>query len=271
MHNPFSEPNLKLRSCYPTPQQQLLLQAALWQGEPAIEAWKKWQINTKLETLDPGSYRMLPLLYHNLSVHGIEHPTLSKMKGVYRHTWAQNQLLLYRITQVLIALQEAEIPTLLLKGAALITLYYQNQGLRPMSDFDLLVPKAKIPQAIDILQALEWLPETIPDFSNHHAHTFKNQGQELDLHWSFIPESIAHPQAEDIWQRAIPCPLPALALSPTDQLFHICVHGFQWNPMPSLRWVADAIVLLKHQPQLDWNRLIDLAICYELVLPLKVG
>ena len=77
---------------WPNPQQELLLRAALLEGEAALSAWQQWQAEADLDHLDYGSFRLLPLLYQNLQRHQIKHPWLPTLKGIHRRTWYQNQL-----------------------------------------------------------------------------------------------------------------------------------------------------------------------------------
>ncbi|HYA13731.1 MAG TPA: hypothetical protein VEF33_05270, partial [Syntrophales bacterium] len=60
--------------CLPTAQQEALLRASLLQGEEALMAWDYWKSNTDMNRIDQGSYRLLPLLYRNLSLHGVKDP-----------------------------------------------------------------------------------------------------------------------------------------------------------------------------------------------------
>jgi len=77
--------------CWPTREQELLLRAALLQGNDAINAWHEWKSSVDIEQLDQGSYRLLPLLYRSLHIDGVEDPLMNKLKGVYRMTWYKNQ------------------------------------------------------------------------------------------------------------------------------------------------------------------------------------
>ena len=79
--------------CWPTREQELLLQAALMQGKETIDAWEAWKSTVEIAQIDQGSYRLLPLLYKNLRDHGVEDPWADTLKGVYRSTWYKNQLL----------------------------------------------------------------------------------------------------------------------------------------------------------------------------------
>ena len=76
----------------PSPTQLLLLQASLWRGERAFSAWTEWRHREPdLDTLDEGSYRLLPLLYRNLGPELAGNPDAGRLKGVYRRSWAANQ------------------------------------------------------------------------------------------------------------------------------------------------------------------------------------
>jgi len=60
------------------------------------------------------------------------------------------------MSDVLVSFHRAGIQTILLKGAALILLHYKDPGLRPMVDFDILVPAGKAAAAIKVLTELGW-------------------------------------------------------------------------------------------------------------------
>jgi hypothetical protein len=46
-------------------------------------------------------------------------------------------------------------------------------------------------------------------------------------------------------------------LSSTDQLFHVCAHGLQWDWSPPIRWIADALTVMREP--IDWDRIGRLA------------
>src|SRR3990172_3071094 len=83
---------------WPTAQQELLLRAALQQGSEALNAWEMWKKAVPFDQMDPASVRLLPLVYRNMQTQcDLEDPLLQKLKGVYRHAWAMNQLLLQNV------------------------------------------------------------------------------------------------------------------------------------------------------------------------------
>jgi hypothetical protein len=142
--------------CWPTPKQELLLKAALLHGPEALYAWEQWRKIADIEVLDFGSHRMLPKLYRNLLLHHVSRPELSKFRSVYRYYWYQNETLFHRAKELLKSFRAQGIDTMVLKGAAMITLYYKDSGVRPMQDFDLVVPPSHAVRAMKLLASHGW-------------------------------------------------------------------------------------------------------------------
>lgn len=268
MNPETNPPGHQPKTFWPTPQQERLLRAALWQGDKALRAWEAWQAQIDWDDhLDEGSYRLLPLLFHNLHQHGVQDPIMQKLKGIYRLAWYKNQTSFRRLAALLRAFHEAGIRTLTLKGAALTILHYQNYGLRPMSDFDVLVPIAQVADAVSLLQRSGWIPESrFADIqidaliATEQALAFQDATEQaLDLHWHVLQESRGPGADESFWRTAVSMEVdgaPTRALQPADQLLHVCLHGARWNQLPSIRWVADSLMILRSTPaaQLITNR-----------------
>jgi hypothetical protein len=250
---------------WPTAEQELLLKAALLTGEESIAAWKRWAAAVDFDLLDAGSQRLLPLLYRNLVKQGIEHPALAIYKGFYRMTWYKNQLLLHRLSRVLHLLDSRGIPAVLLKGAAMAQLYYNDWALRPMNDFDLLVPQEKTLQAVDLLCGDGWSPSLrkpdAEDLKIRHAVTLVDgSGMEFDLHWRVILEwgvNNFEQRMRHDYSKIRFNGIGAYALSPTDQFFHVLIHGARWNAVAPLRWIPDAMAILRQAgADIEWRKLI---------------
>lgn len=262
---------------WPTHEQELLLKATLLQSEEAIAAWKSWAAAINFDQLDAGSQRLLPLLYKNLVDHKVRHPAIDIYKGFYRMTWYKNRLLSHRITTVLLLLDSHAIPVLLLKGAALVPLYYKDWALRPMNDFDLHVPQNDALKAVNLLCQSGWKPaESIIDESDlltkHSGTLIDDSGIEFDLHWRIMPESGRNDDDKNFLgsTRLINFENVSVSvLSHTDQLFHVLVHGARWNEVAPLRWVPDSMMIMrKAGSMIDWDGLLTEARARCLVIPL---
>jgi hypothetical protein len=269
-------------SSWPTPEKELLLRAALLAGEPALEAWQQWRSRVDIEQLDPGSYRVLPLLFRNLGRLQVQDAAMGRLKGIYRLTWYQNQMRFHAITPLLHLFHEVGIPTMVLKGTALTLLYYRDYGLRPMSDCDLLVPTARAREALDLLKSLGWKPSR-PQLTMPPRDGFINvrqavglahdDGREFDMHWHALLQGCYKGADDDFWSAAIAADVhgaPTTVLNPADELLHTCVHGMRWNPVPPLRWLADATTIIRQAgADLDWGRLVEQAKKRRLILPVR--
>ena len=268
-------------AAWPTAQEELLLQAALYEDERALPAWRAWEADVDWEGhIEDASYRLLPLVYDNLLRGGFDQPIMQRLKGIYRLAWYRNQTGLARLGGLLRALREAGIATMVPKGSALVVTHYESYGLRPMSDGGIVVKEHDAAAAIDLLTSHGWTFEPSPVgvalnslLAARHAVALKDaKGNEIDLHWHVLQEN-CHPGADQsFWEGSVEIEIAGertRALNATDQLLHVCVHGARWNELPSIRWVADAIMILRHSPAIDWDRLLRQAQDRLLVLPLR--
>ncbi|NHZ85957.1 MAG: hypothetical protein GWP19_08760, partial [Planctomycetia bacterium] len=137
---------------YPTIKQELLLKAALLDGYSALEAWKELKIKLNIDQLDRGSFRLLPLLNRNLKNLGVDDKIMNEFKAVHRSSWYNNQILFHLTAKLLDLFHKNNIKTMVIKGAAVAIKYYQDIGLRPINDFDVLVKPDQALHAIHLLQ-----------------------------------------------------------------------------------------------------------------------
>lgn len=249
----------------PSPTQLLLLRASLWHGQPAFSAWAEWRRRQPdLDTIDDGSYRLLPLLYRNLTPRLAGDPDAGRLKGVYRRSWAINQLGLKVGRKAINALADAGVEALALKGAALIGVAYMDPGARPMGDVDLGVAPEHVGRAVQALHRAGLRPsDDNPErlLAVRHSLAFRDpDGQEVDLHRGLLWRAGLD---EEFWQGSIAADVagaPVRVLNPADQLLHVCAHGAAWNPVHPLRWAADAFKVIEVAGErLDWERLVEMA------------
>jgi len=179
---------------------------------------------------------------------------------VYRYTWSRNQLLMKTGADAIGLLEATGIPTIVLKGAAITTLQFKDLGVRPMVDFDLLVPRHRAVEAIRALGSSFRPHEDFPDpemrLPVHHSTSLIDpDGRDLDLHWYSLWQSAPD---DDFWEAAVPIEIAeveSLALCPTDQLLQVCAHGAWWAPGGSPGWVADAVTIVgSSEGGVDWDR-----------------
>ena len=114
----------------------------------------RWAEDAKPENIGPGEIRLLAAAYRPLNGLGLELPLMDVAKGVYRRTWYVNNVGVPRNAELIGALRDAGIPSLVLKGFALAAVHYRDLGARPMEDCDLLVRPEQFAGAASVVQSL---------------------------------------------------------------------------------------------------------------------
>jgi hypothetical protein len=242
---------------WPTAEQSLLLKAALIADETqARRYWADFCCTVDMQKIDYSTTCMTPLVYKRFrDLHGSE---IQVAKSVYRHTWCNNNLSFHALRKVLSAFSEEEIPVTLLKGVAMIANYYRDSGLRVVGDIDILVPRDRVKVAIELLRKAGWhqlnhLNES--EFDNIHATPFKNSdGVNIDLHWRILGDASVDLTLIN-FQPEVRSALnfSGYTLCPEDQLIHILLHCHKYSPVPMIRWIPDASVILNQTLDFRWD------------------
>jgi hypothetical protein len=257
----------------------LFLKSALLEGQPAREAYAAWRPGFDIETVDYGRQRLLPLVHRNLVRLDIADPLMALLRGIRHYHWARNQLRLRATAPVLTAFHAAGIPVMALKGAALLASCLEDSSLRPMDDFDFMVPLDRVAPAVEVLAAHGFNPIGVPKWAIVRAVVPRMPGfgfidgssQEFDLHWHMMHRDQRANADAAFWESARPARLAGvevLAPSFVHQMLHVIVHAAEWNPVTPLRWVADALTILNAaRLEFDWDELAREAIARDMAPP----
>jgi hypothetical protein len=265
--------------CWPTVHQRLLLQAALLDGDTARGAWSAWRRTADLASADPASRRIFPLLYHNLHRLGVDDPVVRDLKENFARTYFRNRLLFARSADVLRALHAADIPTMMLKGSAVVPLHYRDLGLRPMDDVDVLVPVERAREAMVVLTRAEWKPvyaEPHRRIAITHSTSFADSlYRQLDLHWHVVADAWHVALDDRFWRASVPLQIEGVAtraLNAAHQLLHLCAHGVRWDDPSPIRWIADAMMVIRSAGNaIDWDAIVSESVDRHLTLPVRDG
>jgi hypothetical protein len=246
----------------PTPRQVLLLRAALLRGDAARDAWRRARALVGPAHLDALCEPLLPLVYRNVAPLGND-AGLEALKARYVRTWSDNLAIVHAVRPLLRALEQNGIDAVALKGLALIARFYEDLGVRPMADVDLLVTPADLDRTAAIAADLGWRPryQLTPGFRRvKHASPFDHATDApCDLHWRVFEEAGDDAADEDLRAQAEPVDFHGArfrVLSPADQLLHVCGHAARWSEVPVIRWVPDAVTVIR-AGRIDWQRLVD--------------
>jgi hypothetical protein len=280
----LTEQERALRPCFPDGKQRLLLDVCLAPAERAVPAWEQWITSVDLDTLEPASSRLLPLAAQRLAALRVAHKEVPRLSGVLRHAWANNLTLRRRVDAFLSELKARNVEHIVLKGLPLAFDVYPNPGARAMDDVDVLVPFERAWEVLDLLKERGWTAlfnvpargvgvDAESALCFQHGCAFRSpEGLHLDLHWFAMEECSYQGADAGFWSRRRPVSgaVQLWQLSPADQLLHVCVHGLRVSPIGSIRWIADAILLVrKHGEALDWTGLLEEARQRRLIVPVR--
>jgi hypothetical protein len=250
-----------------------LLQASLLESPACAAAARRWVLyhpeRGKLHQLESGARRLLPLLYKNAKsfLPAELHPELRQIQLEY---WAANQQRFRMLAKVLAWFEGQGVPTLVLKGMALSVLHYKDMKLRPTADADILIPEEQAPTVMEKLRSEGWMYDyhfqdaSKSEYFYRHVHgvSLKHADYgDVDLHWHVLRDATFSGADRAFWADSVPLQVHQIttrALNPTDQLLHACIHGYAANVVAPIRWVADAITVLRTS-EIDWARLVRLS------------
>lgn len=166
-------------------------------------------------------------------------------------------------------LAEAGIPVMWLKGLWLASFVYERPALRMMEDIDLLVPKGRFSQALDVLGSIGCEPSLLTDADGPGPHATQlvlprpqwGPGRHLtvDLHHEISPTGEGGWCTELAWNRARMKTESGAAIhepGPEAGILLIALHllNHAYEPRYRLKSMADmAAVLRRYQDSIDWD------------------
>ncbi len=267
---------------FPSREQFLVLTAALAPREAALAAYGEWR-----RTLDIAAefnqqvFRLVPLLYDRLRTLGVEDDLTGRLKGAYRMAWVKSHQLAEQTRPIIAGFAAAGVRIMAIKGVPLGHLYYGNPALRPMADFDLVVPVEQVPVARRVLEDQgykAWMPLNDETIRFRHAMCFGDaRDREFDLHWHISYDLCDNGADRWFWNGAEAFTVMGHELwapDATRMLLHTILHGLRWNAEPPIRWIPDALMILRRPGvSIDWRALTGFteqrAICRRVWLGLR--
>ena len=252
---------------WPTPLQEGVLNTILLPDASARESWLALRPDLSLHDLwDAEVYRSLPLVLRALRRLAIDDPDLPMMEGIAKRAWYANQVLTRSTAPVVATLEDAGIPTMLLKGMPIALAYYDDLSLRPMGDVDVMVQPAQRVHAMDVLASAGWRArEHVDPAINHGVGFVHPDGGAFDLHWQPSVTWVLHRDdvvaADGMWARAVSLDFGGVRTRmpcPADMLIHVCIHGAWANSGAAIRWITDATCVMRTaETQLDWDLVVE--------------
>ncbi|MCA1634730.1 MAG: nucleotidyltransferase family protein [Acidobacteria bacterium] len=219
-------------------------------------------------------HSVLPLLYWQLNASAPEvvpPAQLERLRAKFRDNAARNLYLTGELERIITLFKASGVAVLPYKGPALAAAAYGNISLRRFVDLDILISKADVPLAKELLLSRGLLPapplspaqERILLRAQHNLPFSRDGGRLLvELHWEiaakqFAPASFGRSFGGELETVKL-LHLEVESLSPEDLLLSLCVHGTKhlWE---RLAWICDIAELIRSRPNLDWPRLSERA------------
>jgi hypothetical protein len=231
---------------------------------------------------------LAPLLHWHLSQAEVTAPPLALAKlAVTRqaHT-KRNEGIALQLAEILAACHQHQVDVLVLKGALLAPTLYDEAGLRPMNDIDLLFRPSDLTKAGSVLESLGYsgkhkTADAGPGVTKHLS-TYRrtgNQGATPNPYLSPGADRMVEPHGSleeswfglkvdmtpGVWDRAAPITLhdqPAYRLSTGDLLLHLIIHAVFHVIMGASVFIQlydIAQLLAKRSDELDWPQFSTLA------------
>ena len=220
-------------------------------------------LGNRSDTMTTGRFRQLPILVWERAAqlaqrHNVEALFYARLKNLnlidsvpvdIRQTLRQATHLsalklagLYQeLTSILHQLAHNSIPVIVLKGAYLGQIVYQNSATRSMSDIDILVHREDLSRATALMELRGYHLENGMWGTKHLTFMADDGRPPVEIHWHIIhPADPFTIDVEALWTRAVPVMLTgtsALAFSPEDLILHIALHtsfshGFRFGLRP---------------------------------------
>lgn len=251
----------------------LLLQActATLPGERRAHA-AAWEKLVNMDGLEYSAMRLVPLFLHKNQQDGITTIHDKRLKVIYKYWWLKTQHIFNQLKGVHAALLAAGIQPVVIKGASLMG-YYSLPELRPMADFDLVIPPGDIDKALAVLKAAGYTCNSTKErllqqhrkltlsFSHSIECVHTATGTHLDLHWKigslcsqqFTQDMLAHLQPYNS--------LPGgLKPAPEYELFLTIIHAVTSWQADNLNWIIDIDVLNSLFDKSYWQKARMIAI-----------
>lgn len=169
------------------------------------------------------------------------------------------------LVRTMTAFREHGVRAVLLKGYGLGARLYRTPFLRPTSDVDVLVAPRDMDGARTALRGLGLSPKVDSDDyyppAYRHHEAFAGAGGLVELHHRLMSNWGATWEADEVLSRAVPAELDGLKvhyLAPEDELVYLALHAVN-HMLSRLGWVYDLKLYVRAYPNLDWDRVIDLA------------
>jgi hypothetical protein len=242
-----------------------------------------WQYLTKTAY----EHALIPLLYTNLNAiapETVPKDLLNQLRKLF-YTNAQRSLhLTGELVKLLLLLKKNDILAVPYKGPVLANLLYGNVALRQFCDLDILVQSQDVLKFKQLLISQGYKPQIeltkteeaayLKDKSKH-TYNFINdsKGIMVEVHWRITPRYTSAIEVKYIWENLQSSSFGGMeiySLSAENWLLLLSTHAsrHRWE---KLSWLADIAELIRRNPEINWQMLIQQASDFDCRRMLFIG
>jgi hypothetical protein len=198
------------------------------------------------------------------------------LRAIYQTVLARNLLHHQTLKEISERFDQQGIPFMVFKGLSLAEGVYQDAGLRPMGDLDILVKIQDLPKADRILNEFHYKkPFISPDLSHISYSPYRNSflyhksgayPAHIHLFWHIInlypyDESILNKiDIEKIWDDAVDIQIENIVLrtfSIYHQIIYLCLHALTHLYQPLILLCDIDRLLHLEKEKIDWDILVQ--------------
>lgn len=195
----------------------------------------------------------------------VPEPLKEKLHAETLQATARNMFMLHHAGIMLKALRERGLDVIALKGLYLIEAVYSNIGARTFDDLDLLLRRADLPAALEVMRGLgyalsTWYDPADPNRDIKHLPPLMKDGAPIvELHWAILEEEEPfHVNVDGLWARSQPVEIAGVSvrgLSAEDLLLHLSLHlTYQHRLAAGARSLYDIDAVIR-RGGVDWQGL----------------
>jgi len=192
-----------------------------------------------------------------------------RLRDAYLKATARNMVMLHHGGAVLNALCDRGLEVIVLKGLYLAESVYSAIGARTFGDIDLLLRRAELPVALEVMRSIgyeisTWYDPDDPNRDIKHLPPLVKQGSPIiELHWTILEEEEPFSiDVEGMWARSVAAEIAGVAvrgLSLEDFILHLSMHlTYQHRLAAGVRNLYDIDAVIR-KGGVDWTRLLTTA------------
>ncbi|MFB0564451.1 MAG: nucleotidyltransferase family protein [Candidatus Aminicenantaceae bacterium] len=224
-----------------------------------------------------------PLLYHNLKKYRGEIPVfaMEQLKRKYQISTARNTYIYKNLKAPLQAIKDSNLRVAITKGTRLAVTLYQDIGLRPFMDVDLIAHFSDWQNLREILKDLSFTHNPYGEYISKHDQErydwtcynyFRKDNLLIDIHFDPFDLRLPAKNIEKFWESARKeniSGIESYVFSPEYEFCKLCVHTQKHSYHP-LIWLTD-IAEFSSRGGLDWNQTLRICREEEIFAPVYYG